>query len=55
MGSAVTRGILIGGSFGVFAVLLGVSDNMLRSVGLGMVAGFLAGLTMSWRSGRKKE
>lgn len=51
MGKFIVRGILIGGSLGVFAALLGVSDNMFRSVGLGMIAGFLAGLTLSRRRG----
>ena len=49
MGNFVVRGILIGGSIGVFAALLGISDSMFRCVGLGMIAGFLAGLTLSRR------
>ncbi len=42
----ITRGILIGGSLGAFSALMGVSDSMFMAVGVGMIAGLLAGLTM---------
>ena len=45
MNPFVVRGILIGGSLGVFAALAGVVDNMPRAFGLGMLGGFFAGLT----------
>jgi len=45
------RGILIGGSLGVFAGLLGWMD-MARGAALGMVGGFLAGLTLARRRSR---
>lgn len=47
MNPFVVRGILIGGSLGVFAALAGVVDNMPRSFGLGMLGGFFAGLTLA--------
>lgn len=48
----LVRGILIGGSLGVFAALLGFVD-MGRGLALGMVAGFAAGFTMAKK--REKE
>lgn len=53
MPNYLVRGILIGGSIGAFAALFGLVDNMARAVGLGMFAGFLAGLTLA-RKHRKK-
>lgn len=53
MGNAVVRGILVGAAVGVFAVLLGLYDDMFRAVGLGMIMGALAGLTLS-RRGRRR-
>ena len=47
MNPFVVRGILIGGSLGVFAALAGVVDNMPRAFGLGMLGGFFAGLTLA--------
>ena len=44
--SRITRGILIGGSLGAFSALMGVSESMFMAVGVGMIAGLLAGLTM---------
>lgn len=48
----ITRGILIGGSIGVFAALLDILPSLFWGCGLGMIAGFLAGVTMAQR--RKK-
>ena len=50
----VARGILVGGSLGVFAAIFGISDNMFMAVGFGMMAGGLAGLTMTWLEKRRK-
>lgn len=47
MNPFIVRGILIGGSLGVFAALFGVVDNMARAFGLGMIGGFFAGLTLA--------
>lgn len=52
-GDYITRGILIGGSVGVFAALLGILPSIFWACGLGMIAGFLAGLTIAAR--RKKN
>ncbi|THB66232.1 MAG: hypothetical protein D6E12_10970 [Desulfovibrio sp.] len=44
----LVRGILIGGSLGVFIGLSGILDiNIARGAGLGMIAGFLGGLTLA--------
>lgn len=51
-GDYIARGILIGGSVGVFAALLGITQSLFWSCGLGMFAGFMAGVTMAIR--RKK-
>lgn len=48
----ITRGILIGGSVGIFAALLGILPSLFWACGMGMIAGFLAGVTMAAR--RKK-
>ncbi len=45
MGNYLVRGILIGGSLGVFAGLFGLVD-MGRGAALGMIGGFFAGLTL---------
>ena len=50
----VARGILIGGSLGVFAAIFGITDNMFISVGFGMLGGFLAGLRLTWRDKHRK-
>ncbi len=53
MSPYIVRGILIGGSLGVFAALFGVADNLPRMLGLGMIGGFFAGLTLArLRQGR---
>lgn len=49
MDSYIVRGILIGGSLGVFAALLGLSDSIPRAFGVGMIGGFLAGITLERR------
>ncbi|MDD6088208.1 MAG: hypothetical protein PUB69_02680 [Desulfovibrionaceae bacterium] len=49
----ISRGILIGGSVGILAALAGFSDSLPKSFGLGMAAGFLAGLTLSLRQNKK--
>lgn len=58
MGNYLVRGILIGGSLGVFAGLFGIVD-MGRGAALGMIGGFFAGLTLekkrSKASGKKKD
>ena len=57
MGSAdrIVRGILIGGALGAFASILGYTDSMFYAVGIGAVAGFLAGLTRAAFDGRKEK
>ncbi len=51
----IVRGILIGGAFGAFGALFGFSDSLFRAVGVGMLGGFFAGLTIyKKRAGRKK-
>jgi hypothetical protein len=46
MANYIVRGILIGGSLGVFGALFGLVD-MGRGIALGMVGGFVAGLTLA--------
>lgn len=50
----IVRGILIGGSIGVFAGLAGVTD-MGRGLMLGGLVGILAVLTMQGRREKKKQ
>lgn len=47
MSSFIMRGVLIGGSLGVFAALFGIVGSMPRAFVFGMIAGALAGLTMA--------
>lgn len=47
MSPFIVRGVLIGGSLGVFAALFGLVDSMPRAFILGMIAGALAGLTLA--------
>lgn len=57
MANYIVRGILIGGSLGVFAGLLGIMD-MGRGAALGMIGGFFAGLTLEKKrskTSRKSE
>lgn len=49
----IVRGILIGGSVGVFAALLGILQSIFWGCGMGMIAGFLAGITMAARRRKK--
>ena len=51
----ITRGILIGGSLGAFSALLGFTESMFFSTGVGMIAGFFAGITMASIDKRKKK
>lgn len=50
----IVRGIMIGGSLGVFASLLGMVD-MGRGAAWGMLGGFFAGLTLARRAERRAE
>lgn len=57
MGAAdrIVRGILIGGALGAFAAIFGYSDSMFFAIGIGAMAGFLAGLTrVAFDNKRKK-
>ncbi|HIW78027.1 MAG TPA: hypothetical protein H9874_02635 [Candidatus Bilophila faecipullorum] len=51
----IIRGILIGGSLGVFYALAGFSDSLPRAFGVGMIGGALAGLTLAIRQRKKKD
>ncbi len=42
----IVRGIMLGGSIGVFGALLGYSDSMGRAFFLGMFGGAFAGYTL---------
>ena len=50
----ITRGILIGGALGAFSHIFGVTENLFMAVGIGGIAGFLAGLTRAMLEKRKK-
>lgn len=50
----VVRGIIVGGSVGALGALLGFSRSLFFGVGLGMIAGFVAGLSLARRRLRKK-
>ncbi len=54
MDSYIVRGILIGGSLGVFAGLFGWVD-IFRGAALGMIGGFFAGITLEKRRAKKKD
>ncbi len=54
-GDYIARGILIGGALGVFGYLLGFTPNLRYSIGLGMIAGFAAGVTLGLRRGSKNK
>ena len=41
----IFKGILMGGSFGVIAALMGIVGTMIRGVTLGILFGGLAGIT----------
>ena len=55
MKNFLIRGILIGGACGVFGYLAGLSDNMPRAFGMGMIGGALAGLTLARIQARKAK
>ena len=48
----MARGIMSGGALGVFSALLGFTPSIFWSCGLGMLAGFLAGITLAGRAGK---
>ncbi|MDR2502920.1 MAG: hypothetical protein LBD82_00800 [Deltaproteobacteria bacterium] len=48
----IARGILSGGALGVFSALFGFTRSIFWSCGLGMLAGFMAGITLALRRGR---
>ena len=50
----VTRGILIGGALGAFSHLFGITENLFMAVGIGGIAGVLAGLTRLFLDTRRK-
>ena len=50
----ITRGILIGGALGAFSHLFGFTENMFMAVGIGGLAGLLAGLTRAFIDTKKK-
>lgn len=54
MMNSIYRGIMIGGSMGVIAALFGYSDSIPRALGVGMIAGFFAGITIGIRKRKKK-
>lgn len=43
----VVRGILIGASIGVLGYLVGFLSSLPRAIALGMVPGFVAGITLA--------
>lgn len=51
----IVRGILIGGSLGAFSALFGYSESMFMAVGIGAIAGLLAGLTHALLDKRRKK
>jgi hypothetical protein len=50
----IVRGIIAGGSVGALGALLGFSRSLFFGIGLGMIAGCLAGLTLARRRLKKK-
>lgn len=52
-GGAIARGILVGGSLGVIAALLDILPGLFRGLGIGMIAGFFAGVTMLFLRSKK--
>ena len=53
-GERIARGILIGGALGAFSHIFGFTENMFMAVGIGAVAGFLAGLTRFFVDNKRK-
>ena len=54
VGDRISRGILIGGALGAFSHIFGVTGNLFIAVGIGAIAGFLAGLTRALFEKKKK-
>lgn len=54
-GDRITRGILIGGALGAFAHFFGYSESLFIAVGVGAIAGFLAGLTHAFLDKRRSK
>ena len=54
-GDRITRGILIGGALGAFSHFFGYSQSLFFAVGIGAVAGFLAGLTQAYLDKKRKR
>lgn len=52
-GDRITRGILIGGALGAFGYFFGYSESLFIAVGVGAIAGFLAGLTHAYLDKRR--
>lgn len=50
----VTRGILIGGALGAFSHIFGITENLFMAVGIGAIAGCLAGLTRALVDKKRK-
>ncbi len=50
----IIRGILIGGSFGILSALSGFYDNIPKAFFIGVLCGFLAGLTLGILQKKKK-
>ncbi|MDL2316000.1 hypothetical protein LJC59_02845 [Desulfovibrio sp. OttesenSCG-928-A18] len=55
MADRITRGILIGGALGALSVVFGYSESMFIAIGLGAVAGFLAGATHALLDKKRKK
>ena len=53
-GDYITRGILIGGAVGAIGALFGFSRSIFWGTGIGMIAGFMAGITLFKRA-QKRE
>ena len=53
----VVRGIFIGASIGIIGYLVGFLPNLPRAIALGMVPGFVAGITLarSYKAKQKKD
>ena len=51
----ITRGILIGGSLGAFSAIFGFTESMFLAIGVGMIGGLFAGITISSIERRKKK
>lgn len=51
----VVRGIFIGASVGVLGYLIGFLPNLPRAIALGMVPGFVAGITFARAYKSKKK